>query len=120
MWRLVYEETGELYKKLGVPSVFVWYMRRAALPSLRAEGIGRHSLTEVTKIMEDDLHAISQILGNDMLVLSKVVQTVHQSNNAKLKQYRFSGSSAFVLFLITYSLYVKKLQLIVCVQNLNI
>lgn len=63
MWRLVFEASGAIYRKLGLPSFIIWYMRYSAKPRLWSHGIGRHSQKEVTKLMEDDLKAVSQILG---------------------------------------------------------
>lgn len=63
MWRLVFDASGELYRELGVPAVVLWYMHREAKPRLWSHGIGRFTQQEVVKIMEDDLSAISTILG---------------------------------------------------------
>lgn len=79
-WRLLLEKSGLVYKKLGLPSVVVWYLRRAARSGLRSQGFGRHSEQEVSQMMEDDLQALSQVLGTScpvMLAWKGMEETQH-------------------------------------------
>ncbi|CAG5126296.1 unnamed protein product [Candidula unifasciata] len=86
MWRLVFESSGDLYKKLGVPAFVVWYMRREAKSRLWSHGIGRYSQQEVIKIMEDDLSAISTILGERNFLFGDVVEDVSEFDCALFGQ----------------------------------
>ncbi|KAK3720482.1 hypothetical protein RRG08_058370 [Elysia crispata] len=63
MWRLVFDTNSTIYNRMSIPKPIIWYMRRLAHGRLWSQGIGRHSEQEVTKMMEDDLAAISRMMG---------------------------------------------------------
>uniref|UniRef100_A0A0B7A2G2 GST C-terminal domain-containing protein n=1 Tax=Arion vulgaris TaxID=1028688 RepID=A0A0B7A2G2_9EUPU len=86
MWRLGLATSGNLYKKLGLPSFVVWYMYRAAKPKLWTQGIGRFSQAEVMQIMDDDLKAISQILGEKKFLFGDKLEDVTEFDCALFGQ----------------------------------
>ncbi|BFZ11432.1 hypothetical protein BsWGS_14471 [Bradybaena similaris] len=86
MWRLVFDARGDLYRELGVPTVVLWYMHREAKPRLWSHGIGRFTQQEVVKIMEDDLGAISTILGERSFLFGDSVDDVTEFDCALFGQ----------------------------------
>ncbi|XP_053400984.1 failed axon connections homolog isoform X2 [Mercenaria mercenaria] len=61
--RWVYHR-GETSKTLTkLPSLFVWEIGRRTKNMTHAQGIGRHSPEEVDRILEDDLTALADFLG---------------------------------------------------------
>ncbi|XP_005109494.2 failed axon connections homolog [Aplysia californica] len=63
-YRLCGDPSSTLYRQLGLPAPFIWYLRHESARRVAVHGIGRHSHDEVTKLTRDDLRALSVILGN--------------------------------------------------------
>ncbi|XP_059170410.1 failed axon connections homolog [Physella acuta] len=85
-FRLVFEKCGTIYKKLGLPMFFIWYMRATAKGRLFSHGISRHSEDEVRQLMEDDLSAISAILGQKRFLFGNSVEDVTEFDCAVFGQ----------------------------------
>ncbi|GFS27342.1 failed axon connections [Elysia marginata] len=64
MWRLVFDSDSTIYRRMSIPKPIIWIMRNQSSGRLWSQGIGRHSEQEVTQIMEDDLAAISGMMGD--------------------------------------------------------
>ncbi|GFN79322.1 failed axon connections [Plakobranchus ocellatus] len=65
MWRLVFDPNATIYNRMSIPKPIIWYMRRNAQGRLWSQGIGRHSEQEVTHMMEEDLAAVSNLIGKN-------------------------------------------------------
>lgn len=68
MWRLVLDKKSTIFRNLSIPVPVIWYMRKVSFGKLWSQGIGRHSEQEVTQIMEDDLAALSSIIGDQKFI----------------------------------------------------
>ncbi|KAH9508363.1 hypothetical protein Btru_050922 [Bulinus truncatus] len=85
-FRLVFEPNGTIYQKLGLPKAFIWYMRSTAKSRLVSQGIGRHNEEEVKKMMDDDLRAVSAILGQKNFLFGNTVDDVTEFDCAVFGQ----------------------------------
>ncbi|CAL1527958.1 unnamed protein product [Lymnaea stagnalis] len=85
-FRLVFEKSGTIYRRLGLNSATIWVMKSASKGRLVSQGIGRHSEQEVTKLMDDDLMAVSTILGNKKFLFGNDVEDVTEFDCAVFGQ----------------------------------
>ncbi|KAK0042031.1 failed axon connections [Biomphalaria pfeifferi] len=86
MFRLVFEAHGTIYQKLGLPRAVIWYLRSSAKGRLYSQGIGRHNEEEVTKLMVDDLRALSTILGQRKFLFGNEIENVTEFDCALFGQ----------------------------------
>ena len=60
-WEFYRSETAKTLTQL--PGIMVWEIARRTRNMTYAQGIGRHSQSEVEQLLEDDLSALSDFLG---------------------------------------------------------
>ncbi|RUS69960.1 hypothetical protein EGW08_022277 [Elysia chlorotica] len=86
MWRLVFDKDATIYNRMSIPKPVIWYMRRMSYGRLWSQGIGRHKEQEVTQIMEDDLSALSTMMGDHKFLFGDTKDCVSEFDCAVFGQ----------------------------------
>ncbi|XP_041360539.1 failed axon connections homolog isoform X2 [Gigantopelta aegis] len=91
LYRWVYPVDRSLMLKVfGFSSYWMWVMVSYVRNMAWAQGSGRHSQQEVDHILEGDLRAVSDLLGDKMFIFGDTPSEVDCSLFGFLSQYRYN------------------------------
>jgi len=84
--RLHFDVSSSLYRKLRLPTPFIWYLRYMTSSRAHAQGIGRHSQAEVTNMTHDDLQSYSTFIGTKNFLFGEDKDDVTETDCALFGQ----------------------------------
>ena len=69
----MFDKEKETFTAVGLNWFYIWMLERKATTDAWHQGIGRHSEEEIAKITEDDLQALSSVLGKWFFFFSQIM-----------------------------------------------
>ncbi|XP_041361706.1 failed axon connections homolog [Gigantopelta aegis] len=91
LYRWVYPvDRSLMMKTFGLPFFAFWIISRSLRKAVWAQGTGRHSVEEVDRIIEADMRAISDFLGDKMFMFGDTPSEVDCSLFGMLCQPRYN------------------------------